>query len=172
MSASRAFTTLDEAWQERVDRWSTERLKCSVCGTLFYEINNIGGWGKISHDAWIKSDKVIGACGQHAYVGQIIVGERWPCCGDLQTTRIDNTNKGCIRADHTVYPRPFDENDDEQIPSQLLDYLTGYRASLEITQNYPVLIRRGFNAPFHIVRRYDDSRANALGRKSPFLPFR
>ena len=171
MSASRIFTALDDFWEKTVERWSTERLKCSVCGAWFYEINNIGGWAKISHEKWIESNKVIGACGQHSYVGQVLKGEKWPCCGDLRTSRRDWSNKGCIRADHTVYPRPFDEGDDEQIPSQLIDYLTGYRASLKSTQDYPVVIKRGFNAPSHVVRRYDDGLATALGRKSPFLPF-
>ena len=151
--------------------WSTVKLKCSMCGKMFFEIDNIGMWAKISHEKWIKSGKVIGACGQHAFIGHVQRGDKWPCCGDLQTSRKDWSNKGCVRADHTVYPRPFNEEDDETIPSQLVDYLTGYRASLQDSQNRPVVAKRGFNSVSHIVRRYDDSQANALGRKSPFLPF-
>ena len=107
----------------KIDKWKTEELECYNCGQTFFEYNNLGQWKCFQH---IEYD--------------VPIGERYPCCGKY-SGNIKTFRNGCIRADHTKKPIPFNNDHDIIVPQYDLSQFPIHNQSL-IEKNDRFYVRR------------------------------
>jgi hypothetical protein len=136
---------VDKDWEDIINIWTKQKLKCSQCGNFFYEINNLGAW----------------ECSQHAVEKPHNYNIKWPCCNKIQRRVPGMASRGCVRADHTTKTVPFEEHHDISFPLPLVDFIGLYRESV-------VMEYDNKNQDKVTIRRFDWKIADSLGRNDIF----
>jgi hypothetical protein len=122
--------------------WQTQTLLCAHCGKTFREGDSIGWWLCAFHQGTWEPDDLRK---EHPVYS-------WTCCG-----RKHSGDLGCVRADHSVSPQPWSQEDTQIIPSAfaMKAALPGRPGVVKITAAYFAAIRynvaeREENTPPHL----------------------
>jgi hypothetical protein len=141
-------------WSERIEEWINVEKTCTRCGYKYFEISNMGAR----------------KCKQHSGY-YMYHSKKWSCCGK----DIPGRYYGCVRADHTILLREYNESDSEKVPKAISKVLglreksfesdPGVIADLHGIQKYTVdgaAEVENTMTEYTYVSRYDRIEANKL----------
>ena len=150
-----AYVSVDPEWNRILERWMRTKLRCARCGVDFFEIKNLGRW----------------QCFQHAsFVVDHGTG-KWPCCGRVRRNSHMLHSVGCVRADHTTLPIPFNEGHDMPLPKAAVRLIQPHKeAIVPLSESCPEESASTDPEDYYatvVVRRFDACAADRRGRLDP-----
>src|SRR5688500_12169652 len=148
MSIDQNYLVTDPKWIKILRQWEEIEKKCTNCGVLFKEINNIGQWKCMGHT---RDWNDIGN-------GLNYGPNKWDCCGSTNRKKMNGVMypNGCTRCDHTTLSSRLTNIDDIPLPVVLYSAVNPKSESILSEKELPKDKKNTQTITSYIfVRRYD-----------------